>query len=121
MSERFEDCFNINDTPLNYRNEIPVKEVNIRELDRELFKRVIKSIDDEDKENIMKYGGYTVKDYIEGPVKYGTTSVSNSSFSEYAEIEVSLIVCWYTDEGKKELPLEFIIKDFYNDYSGGWN
>ena len=121
MSYRFEDCFNINDTPLTYKDEIPIKEVNIKELDREIFKRVVKQLEDEDKENIMKYGGYTVKDYTEGPVKYGTTSVVSSSFSEYAEIEVSLIVEWYTDEGKKELPLQFILKDYYSDYSGGWN
>lgn len=117
----FSEFFDSYETPLNNKNDIPTKNVNIEKLDEEVFRRVCRELDDEYKDNLVNYGGYYIREYQENYLGRGTTEAINSSFSQYEDVEVSLIVEWKTDEGKRRLPLQFTMRDYYNHYSGGWS
>lgn len=119
--DSFDDVFDIYETPLNCKSDIPTKNIDVEDLDREVFKRVCRELDDEDKDNLVYFGGYTIKEYQEGEPDYYATVGDHSGHSVtcFTEAEVSLIVEWPTREGKRQLPLQFTISSAYKG-SGGY-
>lgn len=101
--------------------DLPIKNTDTDTLKLHICSHLNKYLTHKDKEDMINYGGFTVKDYIEGEPVEENTDVHNSSFSTIETIPISVTAYWNTDNGKKEVPLKFNIQEIAYSYNGGWN